>query len=144
MSGKEQNNNSYDPGEEIVAFLTQYTQLLEIHLASVRKTMADTVVALMEKVEDINQKAEEKKKLAGGVLIVPHNTISDGLLFLPLILEARRFAAAPVRALAIVALIPVLPPGALQVAVILLLLAALRNLYLKPAAPGGQPAAAAA
>jgi hypothetical protein len=82
--------------------------------------------------------------LAGGVLIVPHNTISDGLLFLPLILEARRFASAPARALAIVAIIPILPPGALQVAVILLLLAALRNLYRKPPEPGGQPAPAAA
>ena len=107
---------------------------------------AAVVVALL--VYFINRKASLELALAavlaGGVLIVPHNTISDGLLFLPLILEARRFAAAPVRALAIVALIPVLPPGALQVAVILLLLAALRNLYLKPAAPGGQPAAAAA
>jgi hypothetical protein len=69
MSGREPKTDNYDPGEEIVAFLTQYTQLLEIHLASVRKTMADTVVSLMEKVEDINRKAEEKKKLAGGVLV---------------------------------------------------------------------------
>ena len=82
--------------------------------------------------------------LAGGVLIVPHNTISDGLLFLPLILEARRFAAAPARALAIVALIPILPPGSLQVAVILLLLAALRNLHAEPPAPRGQPEPATA
>jgi len=66
--------------------------------------------------------------LAGGVLITPHNTVSDGLLFLPLILEARRFPGAPARVLAIVALIPILPAGWLQIAVILLMLAALRTL----------------
>jgi hypothetical protein len=82
--------------------------------------------------------------LAGGVLIVPHNTISDGLLFLPLILEARRFTAAPARALAMVALIPILPPGSLQAAVILLLMAAVQTVHSKPQVPSVQPAPAAA
>lgn len=82
--------------------------------------------------------------LAGGVLIVPHNTISDGLLFLPLILEARRFPGALARAVAILALIPILPAGWLQVAIIILLMAAARTLYRTPPAPGGQPARAAA
>lgn len=107
---------------------------------------AAVVVALL--VYFINRRASLELALAavlaGGVLIVPHNTISDGLLFLPLILEARRFAAAPVRALAMVALIPILPPGSLQVAAILLLMAALRTLYPKPPAPSSEPAAAAA
>jgi len=82
--------------------------------------------------------------LAGGVLVVPHNTISDGLLFLPLILEARRFPGASARAIATVAFIPILPPGWLQIAVILLLMSAVRTLRLQPAAPGRQPAVAAA
>lgn len=69
MSAKAQNTKQYDPGEEIVSFLTRYTELLDIHLDSVRQTMADTVVSLMQKVEDINQKAEEKKRLADGVLL---------------------------------------------------------------------------
>jgi len=107
---------------------------------------AAVVVALL--VYFINRRASLELALAavlaGGVLIVPHNTISDGLLFLPLILEARRFGAGPVRALTIVALIPIIPPGSLQVAVILLLIAALRAVYEKPAVPGGQPAAATA
>ncbi len=78
--------------------------------------------------------------LAGGVLIVPHNTISDGLLFLPLILEARRFPGAPARALAILALMPFLLPGWLQAVMILLLMAAVRTVWFIPPAPGGQPA----
>lgn len=81
--------------------------------------------------------------LAAGVLIVPHNTTSDGLLFLPLILEVRRFAGAPARALAILALIPILPAGWLQVVMILLLTAAAHAMRLKPA-PGSRPAPAAA
>jgi hypothetical protein len=80
--------------------------------------------------------------LAGGVLITPHNTTSDGLLFLPLILEARRFPTAAARAVATLALVPILPAGWLQVAVILLMIAAVRSLRLKPDAPPGQPAAA--
>jgi hypothetical protein len=107
---------------------------------------AAVVVALL--VYFVNRRASLELALAavlaGGVLIVPHNTISDGLLFLPLILEARRFAAAPARALAMVALIPILPPGSLQVAVILLLMAALRNLYRNPPVPGDPPVPAAA
>jgi hypothetical protein len=82
--------------------------------------------------------------LAGGVLIVPHNTISDGLLFLPLILEARRFPGVLARAIAILALIPILPAGWLQAAIIVLLLAAVHTLRLKPPAPGGRPVGAAA
>jgi hypothetical protein len=82
--------------------------------------------------------------LAGGVLITPHNTTSDGLLILPLILAAHRFPGAPARALAIVALIPILPAGWLQIAVILLMLAALRTLREVPRIPDSQPPAPAA
>jgi hypothetical protein len=95
----------------------------------------------------INRKASLELALAavvaGGVLIVPHNTITDGLLFLPLILEARRFDSAPARALAVVALIPIVPPGTLQIVMILLLILTLRMLHTEPPLAVPQPAATA-
>ncbi|HUK17225.1 MAG TPA: glycosyltransferase family 87 protein [Bryobacteraceae bacterium] len=65
--------------------------------------------------------------LAGGTLIAPHNTISDGVLFLPLLFWSgqSRFAAA--RAAAVFALTPFyafLPSGTLQVVIVMLLAAA--------------------
>jgi hypothetical protein len=65
--------------------------------------------------------------LAGGVLITPHTTVCDATLFLPGLLLARRMESAPVRALAGFALTPLyllLPSGALQVAVMAILVAA--------------------
>jgi thiamine monophosphate synthase len=65
--------------------------------------------------------------LAGGVLITPHTTVCDATLFLPGLLLARRMVSAPVRALAGIALTPLyllLPNGALQVAVMAILVAA--------------------
>jgi Glycosyltransferase family 87 len=73
--------------------------------------------------------------LAGGVLIAPHNTVCDGVLFLPLLLMAcRASSAAPTaaaeagqpvaRALGVFALAPIyafLPSGVLQVVVMALL-----------------------
>jgi hypothetical protein len=64
--------------------------------------------------------------LAGGTLIAPHNTISDGVLFLPLLFWSRQSPLPAVRACATFALTPFyafLPAGTLQ-AIILLLLAA--------------------
>ena len=107
---------------------------------------AAVVVALLARL--INRKAPLELAmaavLAGGVLVTPHNTISDGLLFLPLILEARRFPTAAARAVATVALVPILPAGWLQVAVILLLLAAVNSLRRQPETLDGLPVAAAA
>jgi hypothetical protein len=106
---------------------------------------AAVAVALL--VYFINRKASLELALAavvaGGVLIVPHNTITDGLLFLPLILEARRFDSAPARALAVVALIPIVPPGTLQIVMILLLILTLRMLHTEPPLAVPQPAATA-
>jgi hypothetical protein len=61
--------------------------------------------------------------LAGGVLITPHNTIADGVLFLPLLLLAQKSRSVLARALALFGLTPVpgLLPGAWQVIVVLLL-----------------------
>jgi hypothetical protein len=56
--------------------------------------------------------------LVGGVLVAPHTTVNDGVLWLPVLLWAQRAPAAAVRALATFALTPLyrfLPPGALQV-----------------------------
>jgi hypothetical protein len=65
--------------------------------------------------------------LAGGTLIAPHNTISDGVLFLPLLFWSQKSPFAPVRACATFALTPFyafLPSGTLQVLIVLLLGAA--------------------
>jgi len=65
--------------------------------------------------------------LAGGILIAPHNTISDGVLFLPLLFWSRQWTFAPARACATFALTPFyafLPSGTLQVLIVLLLAAA--------------------
>jgi hypothetical protein len=69
--------------------------------------------------------------LAGGTLIAPHNTISDGVLFLPLLFWSRQLAFAPARACAIFALTPFyafLPPGTLQVLIVVVLGAAFYEL----------------
>jgi hypothetical protein len=65
--------------------------------------------------------------LAGGVLITPHTTVCDATLFLPGLLLARRMQSAAVRVVAGFALTPLyllLPSGALQVAVLAILMAA--------------------
>lgn len=65
--------------------------------------------------------------LAGGTLIAPHNTISDGVLFLPLLFWSQQSPLAPARACATFAMTPFyafLPAGTLQVLVVLLLAAA--------------------
>jgi hypothetical protein len=62
--------------------------------------------------------------LAGGTLIAPHNTISDGVLFLPLLFWSQQSQYRLARAAAIFAVTPFyafLPSGALQVIVLLLL-----------------------
>jgi hypothetical protein len=65
--------------------------------------------------------------LAGGVLITPHATVSDATLFLPGLLLARRMGPAAARAVAGFALTPLyvfLPRGALQVAVVVIVVMA--------------------
>ena len=65
--------------------------------------------------------------LAGGVLITPHTTVCDATLFLPGLLLARRMEWPAARAVAAFALTPLyvfLPRGGLQVAVLVLLVAA--------------------
>lgn len=65
--------------------------------------------------------------LAGGTLIVPHNTISDGVLFLPLLFWSAQSRFPVARAAAVFALTPFyafLPSGTLQVIIIVLLAAA--------------------
>jgi Glycosyltransferase family 87 len=65
--------------------------------------------------------------LAGGTLIVPHNTISDGVLFLPLLFWSAQSPFAIARAAAVFALTPFyafLPSGALQLIVLGLLASA--------------------
>jgi hypothetical protein len=62
--------------------------------------------------------------IAAGVLITPHNTICDGLLFLPALLLARHSTMPLIRALALFTLTPLyafLPHGALQVLMLVLL-----------------------
>lgn len=61
--------------------------------------------------------------LAGGVLITPHNTIADGVLFLPLLLLRQKSPFVVTRALSTFALtpVPVFVPGSWQMVVILLL-----------------------
>jgi hypothetical protein len=59
--------------------------------------------------------------LAGGVLITPHNTVVDALLFLPLLLMARKSSLPVTRAMAVFLLTPIyrfLPAGTLQVMII--------------------------
>ena len=59
--------------------------------------------------------------LTGGVLCVPHNTISDGTLLLPVLLLAQLSHSMPMRALALFAITPLyrfLPGGTLQVALL--------------------------
>jgi hypothetical protein len=67
--------------------------------------------------------------LAGGVLITPHNTVSDALLFLPLLWIARESSLPVTRAMAAFLLTPMykfLPAGTLQVMTIgILVLAAI-------------------
>jgi len=65
--------------------------------------------------------------LAGGTLIAPHNTISDGVLFLPLLFWSQQSPYRTVRSYAIFAVTPFyafLPSGTLQVMILLLLGAA--------------------
>ena len=65
--------------------------------------------------------------LAGGVLIAPHTTVCDATLFLPGLLLARRMEWAAARALAAFALTPLyvfLPGGAMQVAMLAIIVAA--------------------
>jgi hypothetical protein len=72
--------------------------------------------------------------LAGGTLIAPHNTISDGVLFLPLLFWSRQLAFAPARACALFALTPFyafLPRGTLQVLIVVLLATAVWELQFR-------------
>lgn len=65
--------------------------------------------------------------LAGGTLIAPHNTVSDGVLFLPLLYWSLESPFAAARACSTFALTPFyafLPAGTLQVLIVLLLAAA--------------------
>ena len=65
--------------------------------------------------------------LAGGTLIAPHNTVSDGVLFLPLLFWSLESPFPWARAAAVFTLTPFykfLPPGTLQVLLLLLLAAA--------------------
>ena len=73
--------------------------------------------------------------LAGGVLITPHNTVSDATLFLPGLLLARRMEPAAARAVAAFALTPLyvfLPAGTLQVAVLAIMVAAVWMVHRQP------------
>ena len=81
--------------------------------------------------------------LAGGVLITPHNTVSDATLFLPGLLLARRLGSSPVRAVAAFALTPLyafLPRGAMQIAVVAILVAAAWMVRRPPESAGDTPA----
>jgi hypothetical protein len=65
--------------------------------------------------------------LAGGTLIAPHNTISDGVLFLPLLFWSQQSPYPAVRSSAIFAVTPFyafMPKGTLQVIIVALLGAA--------------------
>jgi hypothetical protein len=65
--------------------------------------------------------------LAGGVLITPHTTVSDALLFLPLLLIVRKSSLPVTRAMALFLLTPIyrfLPAGTLQVMMICILILA--------------------
>jgi hypothetical protein len=80
--------------------------------------------------------------VVGGVLITPHNTLCDALLFLPVLLLAQKSPAAPMRAMATFALTPFwkfLPPGTLQVLMLAILSMAV---WLQMRRPRGQSAAA--
>jgi hypothetical protein len=73
--------------------------------------------------------------IAAGVLITPHNTVCDGLLFLPAFLLARHSRNLPARALSLFALTPLyafLPPGALQVVVLTLMALGAWEISLSP------------
>jgi len=75
--------------------------------------------------------------LAGGTLLVPHNTVSDGVLFLPLLFWSRQSPLSWVRATATFTLTPFyrfLPPGTLQVLILVLLVAAAYQLRRRTAA----------
>ena len=84
--------------------------------------------------------------LAGGVLIAPHTTVSDATLLLPGLLLARRLQSPAVRALAAFALTPLiflLPGGgAMQVAAVAILVAAVWMLRRQPEGNGGWPGCA--
>jgi len=82
--------------------------------------------------------------LAGGTLIAPHNTISDGVLFLPLLFGSMESHHALARATAIFALTPFyafLPNGALQVIVVILLATAAYGVSAKRSSAAPQDAA---
>lgn len=76
--------------------------------------------------------------LAGGTLIAPHNTVSDGVLFLPLLFWSLRSPYPWARASATFTLTPFyrfLPPGTLQVLILMLLSAAGYQLRAKARTP---------
>lgn len=73
--------------------------------------------------------------LAGGVLIAPHTSVADAILFLPGLLLARKMPSAAARAIAAFALTPLyvlLPRGGMQIAVLAILLAAVWMLRRQP------------
>jgi hypothetical protein len=77
---------------------------------------------------------------AGGVLITPHTTVCDATLFLPGLLMARKMNWAPVRAVAAFALTPLylfLPRGGMQVAVLIILVAAVWMVRRQPVDQSG-------
>jgi hypothetical protein len=83
--------------------------------------------------------------LAGGVLITPHTTVSDATLFLPGLLLARRMGPAAARAVAAFALTPLyvfLPRGAMQVAVVAIIVAAVWVVSRQPEGESGGGATA--
>jgi hypothetical protein len=70
--------------------------------------------------------------LAGGTLIAPHNTISDGVLFLPLLFLSMESSYAAARATAVFTLTPFyafLPSGSLQAIVVGLIACAGYEMY---------------
>jgi hypothetical protein len=80
--------------------------------------------------------------LAGGVLITPHTTVCDATLFLPGLLLARRMEWPAARAVAAFALTPLyvfLPRGAMQAAVLALIVAAAWMVYRQCAMAQSEP-----
>jgi hypothetical protein len=81
--------------------------------------------------------------LTGGVLITPHNTISDGTLFLPVLLVARLSPLGLVRGLALFALTPLyrfLPNGTLQIVMLAILGMSVWMVSRRPLASASSPA----
>ncbi|MEZ4741168.1 MAG: hypothetical protein R3B45_01755 [Bdellovibrionota bacterium] len=55
--------------KELVSFVQEYCSLINAHLKAVRHTMAETTEAIMDGVSAINEKKDDKKKMAEAILL---------------------------------------------------------------------------